>query len=182
MLSDFRRRKLAAGFDELDVDGDGLLGTSDVELLIRNHGDAYGVAPGTPEYQALEDRTRTVWEQLRRFDSDGDGHVSLDEYVAGFEAFLSRRDEFLARMTELVDAFYGVADRDGTGQLTEDELIRHFRAWHHTDEQARAAFRRLDRNGRGAISKAEWMANLEEFYFSDDPEAPGNWLAPLALR
>jgi len=23
------------------------------------------------------------------------------------------------------------------------------------------------------------MANLEEFYFSEDPQAPGNWLAPI---
>jgi Ca2+-binding EF-hand superfamily protein len=179
MLSEFRRRKLSAGFGELDVDGDGLLGTGDVELLVKNHADAYGVAEGTPEYDDLAHRTRAVWQQLRRFDSDGDGLVSLDEYIAGFEQFLSRREEFMASMGALVDAFYRVADRDGTGQLTEDELIRHFRSWNHTEDQARAAFPRLDRNGRGAISRDEWMADLEEYYFSEDPGAPGNWLAPL---
>jgi Ca2+-binding EF-hand superfamily protein len=179
MLSEFRRRKLSAGFGELDVDGDGLLGTGDVEQLIKNHGDAYGFPAGTPEYRELADRTLAVWAQLKRFDTDGDDHVSLDEYVAGFEQFLSRREEFMAGMTALVDSFYGVADRDGSGQLSEGELIRHFRAWNHTEEQAREAFTRLDRNGRGAISRDEWMANVEEFYFSEDPDVPGNWLAPL---
>jgi Ca2+-binding EF-hand superfamily protein len=179
MLSDFRRRKLSAGFSELDVDGDGLLGTADIETLIRNHGDAYGFADGTPEYEDLARRTMAVWQQLRQFDSDDDDHVSLDEYVAGFEAFLRRRDDFLASMTALVDTFYAVADRDHTGEITEPELVRHFRAWNHTEEQARTAFQRLDRNSRGAISKAEWMENLEEFYFSEDPSAPGTWLAPL---
>jgi Ca2+-binding EF-hand superfamily protein len=178
MLSEFRRRKLSAGFDELDVDRDGRLGTRDIETLVRHHGDAYGFAAGTPEYTDLERRTLAVWDQLRQFDSDGDGLVSRDEDVAGFAEFLGHRDEFLASMTGLVDAFFRVADRDGTGQVTEDELIRHFRAWNHSEEQARTAFRRLDRNGRGTISRDEWMTNLEEYYYSEDPSAPGNWLAP----
>lgn len=179
MLSEFRRRKLSAGFKELDVDGDGLLGSGDIELLIKNHGDAYGYAEDTEEYRNLALRTRAVWEQLKQFDSDGDGLVSLDEYVAGFGEFLGHRDLFTANMAALVDAFYAVADRNGDGQITEDELILHFRAWGHSTKQAQAAFPRLDRNNNGAISRAEWMANLEEYYYSEDPEAPGNWLAPL---
>src|SRR6266567_883401 len=121
MLSEFRRRKLTAGFHELDL--------------------------------------------------DGDGRISLAEYVAGFEAFLGQRDEFMAAMTVLVDSFYELADADNDGRISEDELIKHFRAWNHSEDQARTAFPRLDRNGNGAISKAEWMANLEEFYFSEDPQA-----------
>jgi Ca2+-binding EF-hand superfamily protein len=179
MLSEFRRKKLSAGFKELDVDGDGLLGSSDIELLIKNHGSAYGYSENTDEYRALERRTLAVWDQLKQFDADGDDLVTLDEYVAGFAEFLGQREAFMANMGMLVDAFYAVADRNMDGQITEDELVLHFRAWSHSEEQARVAFERLDRNKNGAISKAEWMANLEEYYFSEDPEAPGNWLAPM---
>jgi Ca2+-binding EF-hand superfamily protein len=179
VLSDFRKRKVSAGFSELDVDGDGYVGSSDIEMLVKNHGDAYGYSENTPEYEDLARRTRDVWTQLKQFDSDGDGRVSLAEYVAGFDAFLSQRDEFMSGMTALVDAFYQLADRDEDGLIGEEELIRHFRAWRHTEEQAKEAFRRLDRSSNGTISKAEWMANLEEFYYSEDPDVPGNWLAPL---
>ena len=179
MLSAFRRRKLSAGFNELDVDGDGRVGNDDIEALIKNHGIAYGYAEGTPEYEALAQRTRAVWDQLKQFDSSGDGEVSLEEYIAGFAAFLEPRDAFINSMDMLVDAFYALADRDGDGRVNENELILHFRAWNHSEDQAREAFRRLDRNGEGSISKEEWMANLEEFYYSEDPDAPGNWLAPL---
>jgi Ca2+-binding EF-hand superfamily protein len=178
-LSEFRRRKLSAGFAELDVNGDGYIGNSDIELLIKNHGSAYECPENTPEYAELARRTNAIWEQLKQFDSSGDGEVSLEEYVAGFSAFLSKRDMFMDGMNMLVDAFYTLADRDNDGRINEDDLIRHFRAWSHTEEQAREAFRKLDRNGNGAISKEEWMANLEEFYYSEDPDSPGNWLAPM---
>jgi juvenile hormone diol kinase len=180
VLSDFRRQKLASGFAELDVNGDGLVEDADVERLIRNHGEAYGCEPGSAEYEDLAQRTRGNWELLRTFDTDGDGCVSLDEWVAGFDAFLQQREAFLAGMDSLVDSFYAMADRDHDGRITEDELILHYRAWNHTEAQAREAFKRLDRAGRGGITKDEWMLNLEEYYFSEDPEAPGNWLAPHA--
>jgi Ca2+-binding EF-hand superfamily protein len=179
MLSEFRRRKLSAGFNELDVNGDGRIEDSDIELLIKNHGRAYGHPEGSPEYEDLAQRTKDVWERLKLFDADGDGVVSLDEYVDGFAAFLGQRDEFMNSMGVLVDAFYTLADQDRDGLITEDELVMHFRAWNHSEGQAREAFPKLDRNGNGGISKEEWMQNLEEFYYSEDPQAPGNWLAPL---
>ncbi len=182
MLSEFRKRKVSAGFDELDVDDDGYVGNSDIEQLVKNHGDAYGYSENTPEYADLERRTMDVWTQLKQFDADGDGRVSLAEYIAGFDAFLSQRDTFMSGMTALVDAFYLMADRDNDGKITEEELVRHFRAWGHTEQQAHEAFRHLDRGGNGVIAKEEWMLNLEEYYFSEDPESPGNWLTPIPQK
>ncbi|MFI6170550.1 hypothetical protein ACIBCN_27465 [Nocardia sp. NPDC051052] len=38
------------------------------------------------------------------------------------------------------------------------------------------AFRRLDRDGDGSLSYAEFRTAIVEFYLSDDQNAPGNWL------
>jgi hypothetical protein len=38
------------------------------------------------------------------------------------------------------------------------------------------AFRRLDRDGSGKITKEEFRTAITEFYLSDDENAPGNWL------
>ena len=178
MLSDFRRRKVASGFAELDVNGDGRIERSDIDLLIRNHGEAYGYEPGSAEYEDLLSRTMAIWDQLRRFDTDGDGAVSLAEYVAGWDAFMAQHEVFMAGMDQLVESFFAMADRNGDGLISEEELILHYRAWRHPEAKAREAFGRLDRRGRGGISRSDWMQNLEEFYYSEDPEAPGNWLAP----
>lgn len=179
MLSDFRRRKVASGFTQLDVDGDGKVESSDIDLLVRHHGEAYGFEPGSAEYEELSARTMAIWEQLQQFDTDGDGAVSLAEYVAGWDAFLEQQDAFMAGMDQLVESFFTMADRNRDGLISEDELVMHWRAWRHPEAKAREAFGKLDRGGRGGISKADWMRNLEEFYFSEDPEAPGNWLAPI---
>lgn len=49
-------------------------------------------------------------------------------------------------------------------------------AFHATDAEAAAAFRQLDRNRDGYLTTDELIKNAEEFFFSEDPEAPGNWL------
>jgi Ca2+-binding EF-hand superfamily protein len=180
VLSDFRRQKVASGFAQLDVNGDGQVESSDIDLLIRNHGEAYGFEPGSAEYEDLLSRTMAVWDQLKQFDTDGDGAVSLAEYVAGWDAFLEQRDVFMGSMDQLVESFFSMADRNRDGLISEEELVMHWRAWQHPEPKAREAFGKLDRQGKGGISKADWMLNLEEFYYSEDPEAPGTWLAPLA--
>ena len=53
MLSEFRSRKVASGFAELDANGDGHLERGDIETLVHSHGAAYGYEPGSPEYEEL---------------------------------------------------------------------------------------------------------------------------------
>ena len=80
----------------------------------------------------------------------------------------------------IVDAFYAVADRNMDGQITEDELILHFRAWGNTEEQARAAFKHLDdmdRFARGA--KCRHKALVE--YFGQVYDRPNCGACDLCL-
>lgn len=44
------------------------------------------------------------------------------------------------------------------------------------------AFKRLDRDSSGQITREEFNQALFEYYLSADPEAPGNWLlGPMNL-
>ena len=81
MLSEFRSRKVASGFAELDANGDGHLERGDIETLVHSHGAAYGYEPGSPEYEDLARNTLGVWDQVRQFDSDGDGQVLKDPWM-----------------------------------------------------------------------------------------------------
>ena len=67
-------------------------------------------------------------------------------------------------------------DRDGDGKLSADEYVKLEWCYGVTEEAAREAFRHLDRDGDGYLTLEEGMKAIEEFYLSDDPDAPGNWL------
>src|SRR5256885_5868623 len=137
MLSEFRSRKVASGFAELDANGDGHLERGDIETLVHDHGTAYGYEPGSPEYEELARNTLGVWDQVRQFDSDGDGQVTLEEYVAGFGAFIDQRDAFMAGTGAPVAPFYSTAARAGDGRISEEGTCLHHLSWRHTEDQAR---------------------------------------------
>src|SRR3712207_3379914 len=111
-----------------------------------------------------------------RADQDHDGRVSLDEFLAGQEALLSQREPFMARIAAIVAAWYTLSDRDGDGFLSQEEYVMNIAPFGVSAEDARESFTQLDRHGTGLIAQAEMIAHLEEYYYSDDPEARGNWV------
>ncbi len=177
MLSDFRRRKLIGLFRFQDLDGDGRVSAKDFEQVGNNYADLYGEPPGSPKREEAVSRMKEQWNQLKAFDFDGDGVVELEEWLAGMDAWLADREAFEAQMDALIGALYEIVDRDGDGRISEEELILNYRASGQEESAARAAFAKLDRDGDGMISKDEMMANTVELYYSEDPDAPGNWIA-----
>jgi len=47
-------------------------------------------------------------------------------------------------------------------------------AWQSDEAQAAVTFAKLDTSGNGSINKKEFLAHVKDFFFSDDPESPGN--------
>jgi len=69
-----------------------------------------------------------------------------------------------------------MTDHDRDGRIAEADFVTNLRAYGQGEEPARAAFKKLDRDGDGHLSKEELLAAVEEFFFSEDPAARGNWL------
>ena len=67
-------------------------------------------------------------------------------------------------------------DTDKDGKVSVPEYSAYLTAWGTTDAEIIEPFRRLDRDGDGYLTADELRQNAEEFFFSDDPEAAGNWL------
>jgi Ca2+-binding EF-hand superfamily protein len=79
----------------------------------------------------------------------------------------------------IAEAAVALADRDGDGKVSEAEAIKSQMAWAGgalTEEQARASFKMTDSDGDGFATAEDMRRMVEQYYTSEDPQAPGNWL------
>ncbi len=120
---------------------------------------------------------RQVWQGLWEIaDADNDGRIDEAEYKTTFTALvLERPDAFDEVYLPFIDALIDIADSDGDARLDQAEHARLFGAFLSVSEKDSAeSFRMLD--GDGILTRQEIQKAVREYYCSEDPEAPGNWL------
>ncbi len=128
------------------------------------------------------------------FDSDHDGLLEQSD----FETYLQRMseatghrkgwDELQSRWMFVWTTLQAMGDVDHDQMVSPDEWLS-LADQLLQSEQSYAAimngigettFPRLDSDGDGYVSRDETMANLREFFYSDDPDAAGNlFFGPL---
>jgi hypothetical protein len=106
-----------------------------------------GQGPGGPSGQRPSHPPLS--EMLKQADADGDGKVTLAEFVAAFER----------RRTEEKTKAFAQVDANGDGQITRDEFLAHEPTGPDGQRAPRPdpaeLFKRLDRDGDGAIPVTE---------------------------
>ncbi len=173
-VSDVRMQKYYDTFNNFDVNGNGVVGQDELSALVQRVTSQFGCSPGTSRYQAFERACTQVWQALLS-EAGSDEQLSKEEYVnmlanASPEKIESIFDPYVEGMFEL-------ADRDSDGIITREEFEEHQRAWGLTEDQVRGTFDRLDTNNSGGLSKDEYKAFMNQFFESDDPDAPANVLS-----
>jgi Ca2+-binding EF-hand superfamily protein len=71
---------------------------------------------------------------------------------------------------------FDVFDGDGNGTICEAEWASFLKVHNVSPIYAQFVFPAIDLNQDGRLSKAELLTLLREFYFSDEPATPGNFL------
>ena len=174
MLTPLQQRKLRYLFSLDDADQDGAVERTDYERIADRLATSVGRAPGTPGYAQVHEGYLGVWATLDRLaDTNRDGKVALDEYLAAYADILA---ELGASARSMGQVLFELADADGDGRIAEREHLALLGAYGVADAAARESFRRLDQDGDGFICKDEYMQAAEDFFASDDPAAPGTWL------
>lgn len=178
MLSDLQRRKYTANFNLYDTDGNGTVERSDFERVVDRWTRSHGLPPDSPDYARAQGTVLGIWEFVRTMGTPGGDGVALSDWMAAAERIVGAKDDPVM-MEQAYRAparsLFAVMDRDGDGRVSEAEYCAYLGAYGVEGDEAREAFGRLDRDGDGSITVDEWVENVVEFYFSDDPTAPGNW-------
>jgi hypothetical protein len=178
-MSDFLDLKLARRFATWDRDGNGFLEEADFVKGADRLGEAFGHAEDSPQRRRMRDLCLDLWQQMARIaDFDRNGRITPEEYGRAFsELVLVKPGAFDAAYTPVIDALTAMADHDGDGKLDQQE----YRAWFVSafglsEHDADTAFDKVDSDHDGHVTRSEMVAAIHDYYFSDDPEAPGNWL------
>jgi len=177
MLTELQNRKLTSLFYWYDTDGSGDLKLDDYERLVRNIGQIRGHGPGSQEYDGLRRQFMFAWSSLvASADKSGDNAISLEEWLAYMDKILNIEEAAGRTVTSLATLITNMVDIDGNGRITPQEYALFLKAYNVDERLFDDIFQHLDLNGDGYLSRDEIFNLVHQFYLSDDPQAPGNWL------
>ena len=86
-MSDLLDRKLRHFFTLMDRDGSDTVNSNDYLTIADSVGRVFGLPAGSPEHDELRRVFTRFWEDIiKPMDTDGNGHVSFDEYLTAYNA------------------------------------------------------------------------------------------------
>ncbi|MEU9099686.1 EF-hand domain-containing protein [Streptomyces sp. NPDC048361] len=173
MASAFQVRKLTGMFAAFDADGDGCLCEDDFTALVARWRGMPAVAAGSELHGRVEALLMGWWAALLDAgNGKGDGRVGMAD-------FLSLVDELPARVADVTataDTLFDAVDANGDGRISAGEHRTLVETWNGRPVDTAGVFERLDLNGDGHLSREEFALLWRQFWLSDDPAEPGNWL------
>jgi Ca2+-binding EF-hand superfamily protein len=181
-VSALQKDKFLHTFDLLDIDGNGVLQYEDFRMVVDTMCDERGWSASHRRRRGLVRANRRLWDMMIRYlDADGDGDISLIEWLNfHFQAFsqdpeLARNNpELNGTLNSTAQFFCDMLDSDGDGKVTAEDYVLFCEAYGVDESEAKESFDMFDKNADGILQISEVDALIREFYRSSDPDAPGN--------
>jgi Ca2+-binding EF-hand superfamily protein len=180
MISELRRKKIVHYFRLWDLKHTGCMEYEDYLLLTRRIAQLQRIDPGSELYNQMVAYTNANWIEMSRVaDQDGDGRISLQEWMdySFITISLIEQGDY-DRMNEtnlFIRTFFDLIDEDHDGAISAKDWRRFTIVW-GIDEDAAEHFARLDTDNDGRMSYDDLVELWMQFLLSDDYESPGNFL------
>jgi len=164
-------------FDILDVTGDGYLTQEDFDAIVHQVVSAPHGSPEGPRAQALRDAATRFWTGIgEHAEVDEVGRVSREAFRAALDEAFLRVGRFDELLDPAAEAWFALYDTDEDGRVSHREYELFHQSLGRPAAGVDAGFRTIDVDGDGYLTLDEFRAIVHQYYTSDDPDAPGNWL------
>ncbi|CAH2044335.1 unnamed protein product, partial [Iphiclides podalirius] len=175
MVSEFRRKKYMEVFNSFDRDSSGTIEKKDFEIAAEEIAKANGKVDEGKRKEYLSTLLK-IWEGIAsQADSNKDGHVSAEEWVALWDAYAKNPSAAQEWQSVYCKFTFQLLDTGGDGTIDSGEFVKAYEAWGFKRNGAEALFEKMS-GGKPAISWAEFQVLWKEYFAADDVNAPGNSL------
>ena len=178
MLTELQQSKFEKHFHIRDTDKDGYVTQDDYRKFSENIASMLDWEPDHEKLAQIDAIHHGVWEFFwKPADFDDDGRVSLEDHLAMMSKMIERSKDpvVLEQSRKHSEVLFNAFDLNGTGLISAKEYKQFFHAAGVEAEWSNGVFNKLDMNSSGTISVDEFVLLHQQFFSSNDPEAPGNW-------
>jgi Ca2+-binding EF-hand superfamily protein len=179
MLTDLQKEKMTHYFNVLDFDNNGKIEKDDFQAIGENLNILWGYKEGTDKYARIMDKFGDSWEHFRdRVDYDEFDTATLEEWLSFADQHIINGSEefFDTYVRDITRDIFNNFDNNGDGFISLDEYIDFFMAYRIEIRYSAKSYTKLDLNSDDLLSRQEMLSAVDQFFRSDDKDAPGNWL------
>lgn len=179
-LSELQKRKLMKLFRMYDAKNLGTLDISDFEELAQRLADLRGWKPDTSKYeenlrQYILLQWCRIWAFIQKKLHLSTSDISLEDWLDYYDMVLNN-ETYQIELMLLPEAILNVVDVDGNGYVDRSKWADLFHVHNIPVFDVEEAFNRIDLDKDGILKKEEVLSMIQEFYFSNDPNAAGNYM------
>ncbi|XP_075976114.1 sarcoplasmic calcium-binding protein 2 [Anticarsia gemmatalis] len=176
-VSEFRRKKLLYVFNVFfDVNQSGTIERKDFELAIEKICHLRGWKPGDPKNTETHEIMIKIWDGLRkRADSNKDGQVSVEEWVSMWNDYAQNPSAALKWQQLYAQFMFQLEDASADGTIDSDEFTTVCSSYGIDPQECKVAFTKMAK-GKSSVSWEEFQELWKEYFSTEDPNAPGNFI------
>jgi len=176
-MTELQKAKQIHYFNVLDYNGDGVLEKQDFINIADRLAEMRDYEKGESRHTAVRKEILRMWTNARALSGkEGESEIQLDDWLAHEQKVLDSNVLIHSYVQGIARAIFDILDADNDGVIEEEEYLMFFKAFRGDTEDGKVAFRKLDDDDSGYLTRQEFLEAVTDFHLSDDPEARGNWL------
>lgn len=183
-LTDFQKKKILRVFNMLyDRNHDGVIESSDFDLLLKKICEILEWNAGGPKYQQAKQTLDIVWAGLLKYaDTDEDAKITQEEWLKMWGECLKTLEQgtFPDWQKKYMDLMFDVNDKSGDDCIDENEYTTFMSEFKISASDCKKAFQAISGADR-KITRDQFATLWKDYLTSNDTSSPGNYLFGLDL-